>query len=148
MRGSGRSAGRGGTSVYSKLMCWVALDRGLRLANKRSFPADRDRWIRVRDEIYEEIMTRGWSEARRVFVQHYDSDSLDASNLMMPLVFFLSPADPRNLGNLRGHDAPAAWRRADGEQPRLPVQPARDGGRDYTATRAPSTSVRSGLSRH
>ena len=86
--------------VYSKLMCWVALDRGLRLANKRSFPADRDRWIRVRDEIYEEIMTRGWSEARRAFVQHYDSDSLDASNLMMPLVFFLSPADPRNLGNL------------------------------------------------
>ena len=86
--------------VYSKLMCWVAIDRGLRLANKRSFPADRVRWMVVRDEIYEEIMARGWSESRQAFVQHYDTESLDASNLMMPLVFFLSPADPRNLGNL------------------------------------------------
>ena len=86
--------------VYSKLMCWVAIDRGMRLADKRSFPADRDRWIRARDEIYEEIMTRGWSKTRQAFVQHYDSESLDAANLMMPLVFFLSPADPRNLGNL------------------------------------------------
>ena len=86
--------------VYSKLMCWVAIDRGLRLANKRSFPADRVRWMAVRDEIYEEIMARGWSESRQAFVQHYDTESLDASNLMMPLVFFLSPADPRNLGNL------------------------------------------------
>ena len=72
----------------------------MRLADKRSFPADRDRWIRARDEIYEEIMTRGWSKTRQAFVQHYDSESLDAANLMMPLVFFLSPADPRNLGNL------------------------------------------------
>ena len=86
--------------VYSKLMCWVAIDRGMRLADKRSFPADRDRWIRARDEIYEEIMTRGWSKTRQAFVQHYDSESLDAANLMMPMVFFLSPADPRNLGNL------------------------------------------------
>ena len=86
--------------VYSKLMCWVAVDRGLRLANKRSFPADRARWMAARDEIYEEIMARGWSESRQAFVQHYDTESLDASNLMMPLVFFLSPADPRNLGNL------------------------------------------------
>ena len=46
--------------VYSKLMCWVALDRGLRLADKRSFPADRDRWLKVRDRIYEEIMEKGW----------------------------------------------------------------------------------------
>ena len=86
--------------VYSKLMCWVAVDRGLRLADKRSFPADRVRWMKTRDEIYEEIMACGWSESRQAFVQHYDSESLDASNLMMPLVFFLSPADPRNLGNL------------------------------------------------
>ena len=86
--------------VYSKLMCWVAVDRGLRLAVKRSFPADRDRWVRTRDEIYEEIMNRGWHESRRAFVQHYDSASLDASNLVMPLVFFLSPTDPRHLGNL------------------------------------------------
>ena len=87
--------------VYSKLMCWVAVDRGLRLANKRSFPADWERWIKVRDRIYEEIMSRGWNSQRQAFVQHYDSTSLDAANLMMPLVFFLSPGDPRNLQNLR-----------------------------------------------
>ena len=86
--------------VYSKLMCWVAMDRGLRLADKRSFPADRTRWLRVRDQIYEEIMQRGWNAKRGAFVQHYDSDSLDASNLIMPLVFFLSPNDPRMLDTL------------------------------------------------
>ena len=93
---------RGGQQhfVYSKLMCWVAIDRGLRLADKRSFPATRDRWVKVRDQIYTEIMTRGWNDSRRAFVQHYGSESLDASNLMMPLVFFLSPSDPRNIGNL------------------------------------------------
>ncbi len=86
--------------VYSKLMCWVALDRGLRLADKRSFPADRERWIRTRDEIYEEIMEKGWSESREAFVQSYGSEALDASNLMMPLVFFVSPTDPRMLSTL------------------------------------------------
>ncbi|WP_346290782.1 glycoside hydrolase family 15 protein [Sphaerothrix gracilis] len=86
--------------VYSKLMCWVALDRGLRLAAKRSFPADRDRWTKVRDEIYEEVMAKGWNEERQAFVQHYDSDVLDASNLIMPLVFFMSPNDPRMLKTL------------------------------------------------
>ncbi len=83
--------------VYSKLMCWVALDRGLRLADKRSFPAERDRWLKVRDTIYEEIMAKGWSRSRQAFVQHYGSEALDASTLMMPLVFFLSPSDPRML---------------------------------------------------
>lgn len=83
--------------VYSKLMCWVALDRGIRLADKRSFPANRHRWLAVRDEIYEEVMVKGWSEERQAFVQYYGSDSLDASSLIMPLVFFLSPNDPRML---------------------------------------------------
>ena len=86
--------------VYSKLMCWVAMDRGIRLADKRSFPADRDRWQRVRDQIYEEIMSKGWSQKRQAFVQHYDGDSLDASNLIMPMVFFMAPNDPRMLSTL------------------------------------------------
>jgi GH15 family glucan-1,4-alpha-glucosidase len=86
--------------VYSKLMCWVALDRALRLAEKRSFPADRDRWLKCRDRVYEEIMTRGWNPKRQAFVQHYGGESLDAANLMMPLVFFLSPTDPRMLKTL------------------------------------------------
>ncbi len=92
--------------VYSKLMCWVALDRGLRLADKRSFPADRERWLRVRDEIYEEIMEKGWSPERKAFVQAYGGDTLDASNLIMPLVFFASPKDPRMLSTLDAMNRP------------------------------------------
>ena len=86
--------------VYSKLMCWVALDRGLRLADMSSFPAERDRWLRVRDQIYEEIMAKGWSPKRQAFVQAYGSDNLDASLLLMPQVFFVSPKDPRMLKTL------------------------------------------------
>ncbi len=92
--------------VYSKLMCWVAVDRGLRLATKRSFPADRERWLKVRDEIYEEIMEKGWSQEREAFVQSYDDDTLDASNLIMPLVFFLAPNDPRMLKTLDAINRP------------------------------------------
>ncbi|MGV2826798.1 glycoside hydrolase family 15 protein [Myxosarcina sp. GI1(2024)] len=90
---------RGGVRhfVYSKLMCWVALDRGLRLARKRSFPAERQHWLQVRDQIYEELIARGWSEERQAFVQSYGSEALDASTLIMPLVFFMSPKDPRML---------------------------------------------------
>lgn len=93
---------RGGKQhfVYSKVMCWVAIDRALRLAEKRSFPSDRDRWLKVRDMIYEDVMTRGWNKERQAFVQHYESSALDASNLIMPLVFFLSPTDPRMLKTL------------------------------------------------
>jgi GH15 family glucan-1,4-alpha-glucosidase len=86
--------------VYSKMMCWVALDRGLRLADKRSFPADRQRWLQTRDAIYEDIMAKGWNPERRAFVQAYGSQALDASVLLMPLVFFLSPTDPRMLSTL------------------------------------------------
>jgi GH15 family glucan-1,4-alpha-glucosidase len=50
--------------VYSKFTCWVALDRGLRLADKRSFPADRAVWLKARDAVYEEVMARGWSASR------------------------------------------------------------------------------------
>jgi GH15 family glucan-1,4-alpha-glucosidase len=86
--------------VYSKLMCWVALDRALRLANKRSFPADRDRWVQVRDQIYEDVMAHGWSDKYQAFMQSYDSDTLDASALMMPLMFFVSPTDRRMLATI------------------------------------------------
>ena len=93
-----------GHYVYSNLMCWVAIDRALRLADKRSFPADRERWIKVRDQIYKDIMARGWSPERKAFVQTYASDTLDASSLIMPLVFFLSPKDPRMLSTLEAID--------------------------------------------
>ena len=87
--------------VYSKLMCWVALDRGIRLAEKRSFPGDRAPLVKARDEIYREIMDKGWNEARQSFVQHYDTDALDSSNLMMPLTFFIAPTDRRMLSHNR-----------------------------------------------
>jgi GH15 family glucan-1,4-alpha-glucosidase len=86
--------------VYSKVMCWVAVDRALRLADRRSFPADRTRWELVRDEIYEDIIRHGWNPDRQAFVQAYGSDYLDAANLIMPLVFFMSPSDPRMLKTL------------------------------------------------
>lgn len=93
---------RGGKKhfVYSKMMCWVAVDRGLRLADKRSLPADRTKWYRVRDQIYLEVQKRGWDEELKSFVQHYGGKELDASNLMMPLVFFMGPNDPRMLSTL------------------------------------------------
>jgi len=83
--------------VYSKMMSWVALDRGLRVVEQRAFPADRERWIRERDVMYEEIMTRGWSSRRQAFVQQYGGEAIDASALLMPLVFFVSPVDPKML---------------------------------------------------
>ncbi len=92
--------------VYSKLMCWVALDRGLRLAYKRSFPTDHVRWLKIRDEIYEDIMSRGWNAKRRAFEQYYGSETLDASNLIMPLVFFVSPTDPRMIQTLEAINRP------------------------------------------
>ena len=93
---------RGGRQqfVFSKLMCWVALDRGLRLADRRAFPADRGLWLRERDAIYETIMERGWNPRRRAFVQYFESDVVDAANLLMPLVFFVSPTDPRMLSTI------------------------------------------------
>jgi GH15 family glucan-1,4-alpha-glucosidase len=86
--------------VYSKMMCWVAMDRGLRLADKRSFPTNRAKWLTTRDEIYESIMKDGWNAQSQTFVQSYGSEWLDASNLLMPLVFFVAPNDPRMLKTL------------------------------------------------
>ena len=81
--------------VYSKMMCWVALDRAIRLATKRSFPADIQRWAKTRDRIYEQVLRKGWNPRRGAFVQHYGGTTLDASCLTMPLVFFMSPTDPK-----------------------------------------------------
>src|ERR1051326_5848560 len=86
--------------VSSKVRAWVALDRGIRRADKRSFPADREKWIAERDRIYEEVMDKGWNEKRQAFTQFYGSANLDASLLIMPLVFFMAPADPRMISTL------------------------------------------------
>jgi GH15 family glucan-1,4-alpha-glucosidase len=86
--------------TYSRLMCWVALDRAIRLASIRSFPANVRRWTVERDRIFTWIMERGWNERRRAFVQYDGSDVLDASLLLMPLVHFIAPTDPRWLSTL------------------------------------------------
>ena len=93
---------RGGPQnfIYSKLMCWVAIDRALRIARSRSFPADQARWMATRDTIYREIMDKGWNEKLGAFVQHYGSNTLDAANLQMILTLFLAPGDPRTLSFL------------------------------------------------
>lgn len=93
---------RGGNRhfVSSKLMCWVALDRALRIARQRGLPAGGGNWFEERDAIYEDIMRNGWSEKKNSFVQHYGSEALDASLLLMPLVKFVGPTDPRWLSTL------------------------------------------------
>jgi GH15 family glucan-1,4-alpha-glucosidase len=81
--------------TFSKLMCWVALDRAQRLAVKRSLPADLPKWIEQRDAIYETIMTQGFSPRRHSFVQTLGGEDLDAAMLLAPMVKFVSPSDPR-----------------------------------------------------
>jgi GH15 family glucan-1,4-alpha-glucosidase len=93
---------RGGRQnfTYSRLFSWVALERAIRVALQRGLPADLSKWQRERDRIYHQIMTKGWHEDRQAFVQHYDTDVLDAGVLMMPLVKFMAPTDPRWLSTL------------------------------------------------
>lgn len=87
--------------LHSRLMCWVALDRAVRLARKRSLPAPLVRWSEVRDEIYRDIHANFWDEASGTFVQSLGSTALDAACLLMPLVRFISPTDPRWLSTLK-----------------------------------------------
>lgn len=98
---------RGGQKdfVYGRLMSWVALDRGVRLAAEHGRPANVDRWRGERDHVYEQIMQRGWDPRREAFTQSYGSDVLDASTLLMPLVSFVAPTDPMWKSSLRAMDA-------------------------------------------
>jgi GH15 family glucan-1,4-alpha-glucosidase len=87
--------------LYSKLMCWVALDRAIQVAGLLDARDRVDRWTATRDEIRRAILERGWSDKAQAFTQAFGSDDLDASNLMMPIVGFLPPNDPRLLSTLR-----------------------------------------------
>ena len=80
--------------LHSRLMCWVAFDRAVRLAQKRSLSAPFDAWLRTRDAIREDIFTNFWDEDLQSFVQSKGSKDLDASVLLMPLMRFISPVDP------------------------------------------------------
>ncbi len=87
--------------LYSRLMAWVAVDRAVRLSLKRSFPAPLERWLRVRDEIYSDIYRNFWDTDLRSFVQYKGAKTVDASTLLMPLVKFSGPTDPRWLSTLQ-----------------------------------------------
>ncbi|KAK4250786.1 glycoside hydrolase [Corynascus novoguineensis] len=88
--------------TYSKVMLWVAFDRGLRLSEKRNFPCpNRVKWLAARDGLYEEIMEKGYNKDMNCFVQSYENTTmLDSSILIAPLVFFIAPNDPRFLNTM------------------------------------------------
>jgi GH15 family glucan-1,4-alpha-glucosidase len=87
--------------LYSRVLCWATIDRAIRLARKRSFPAPLARWHEERDAIYQDIFTHFWNTGRKAFVQSKGSNALDASSLLLPLVKFIAPADPRWVSTLR-----------------------------------------------
>ena len=93
---------RGGRQhfTYSRLMSWVAVERAVRIARQRGLPADLVRWMATRDSIYHQVIQKGWSPSRGAFVQHYDTDVLDASVLLMPLTKFMAPTDPLWMSTL------------------------------------------------
>ena len=81
--------------LSSKVLCWTALDRAVKLAERLGMHANVDEWAVARDEIREAILTRGWSEAKQAYAQSFDSDDLDAAQLLMPLLGFLPATEPR-----------------------------------------------------
>ncbi|MBT3995515.1 MAG: glycoside hydrolase family 15 protein [Chloroflexi bacterium] len=94
---------RGGRKqfVHSKLMAWNALAKGLKLADERSFPANRDMWISARDDIFREIVDKGWNEELQSFTQSYGSNVVDAALLQLLNIGALSPRDPRMSSTLK-----------------------------------------------
>jgi GH15 family glucan-1,4-alpha-glucosidase len=97
---------RGGRKnfTYGRFQAWVALDRAIRLAAQRGRPADIVRWTSTRDAVYRQIMERGWNPKIGAFTQHYDTEVLDSSLLMMPLQGFIAPRDPMWLSTLAAMD--------------------------------------------
>lgn len=124
---------RGGakTFCHSRVMCWVALDRAIRVARNRSYPAPVGRWRDIRDEIYQSIFHDFWDAKRGAFVQHTNSSAMGAGNLLMPLTRFVSPRDPRWLSTMRAihHDLVD-----DTLMYRYRVDQAPDGLRGYEGT--------------
>ncbi|HEY5043272.1 MAG TPA: glycoside hydrolase family 15 protein [Verrucomicrobiae bacterium] len=88
---------RGGSKpfLYSRVLCWVAIDRGLQLAQRLSYPAPIVEWRKARDEIYRNIHDKFWDAELKSFVQFEGSKAVDASTLLMPLIKFIAPTDPR-----------------------------------------------------
>jgi len=81
--------------VMSKVMCWVALDRGVRMAEEFNLPAPLQTWVAEREAVRRDVLEKGWSERKQSFTQYYGTEALDAANLVIPMVGFLPPDDPR-----------------------------------------------------
>jgi pentatricopeptide repeat protein len=98
---------RGGRKdfTYGRFQCWVALDRAIRLAERHGRPASTAKWAAERDRLYNQIMARGWNDKVKAFTQHYSTDLLDSSLLLMPLEGFISPTDPMWLSTLKAMDS-------------------------------------------
>jgi GH15 family glucan-1,4-alpha-glucosidase len=86
--------------VYSKLMCWVAVDRGIKVARLKGFDAPLETWRKARKQIRQAILARGFSQKLNSFVQSFDSEIVDATSLLIPLLGFLPPDDPRVTGTI------------------------------------------------
>jgi GH15 family glucan-1,4-alpha-glucosidase len=86
--------------LYSKVMCWVALDRAIALAPQLDCEDRVDEWKHVREEIADAVLEQGWNAEAGAFTQYFGSTALDASNLMLPIVGFLPAADPRMLATI------------------------------------------------
>jgi GH15 family glucan-1,4-alpha-glucosidase len=97
---------RGGQKnfTYGRFQTWVALDRAIKLAQHRARPANVAQWTAVRDRVYDQIMERGWNPRVGAFTQHYDTEVLDSSLLLMPLQGFIAPRDPMWLSTLEAMD--------------------------------------------
>jgi GH15 family glucan-1,4-alpha-glucosidase len=94
---------RGGARpfLYSRAMCWIAIDRAIQLARRRSFPAPLVRWHKIRDEIYTNIYQTFWNPKLKSFVQFHGAETVDAAALLLPMVKFISPTDPRWQSTLK-----------------------------------------------
>ncbi len=117
---------RGGRKhfTHSRVMAWVAFDRAVKAVERFGMDGPVERWRQLRTEIHAEVCEKGFSKKRNAFVQHYGSDDLDASLLMVPLVGFLPPTDPRVLGTL---DAVGKHLMHDGLVQRYDTQSGTDG---------------------
>jgi GH15 family glucan-1,4-alpha-glucosidase len=97
---------RGGQKnfTYGRFQTWVALDRAIKIAARRGRPGNVARWVIERDHVYNQIMQRGWNPKVGAFTQHYETEVLDSSLLMMPLMGFIAPSDPMWLSTLKAMD--------------------------------------------
>ncbi len=142
--------------THSKVMAWVAFDRAVKAIEQFGLDGPVDTWRSARDEIHREVCERGFDAERNTFTQYYDSKSLDASTLMIPLVGFLPATDPRMVGTVDAierellvdglvlrYDSETRRRRAPARRGRVPPllvlagrQPVPDGARSTRASRS------------